>query len=103
MARVGRSAEQLKAQGFGDEMLPPGLPLRKIIDTVHFAEKADARPLQLADLCAFILGRGLKGNPVPEYATRIVMRHLNWITRDRQALAGPTFDDSEGAAREQPS
>jgi hypothetical protein len=46
---------------------------------VHFAAKADARPLQLADLCAFILGRGLKGSDVPEHATEVIFRHLKWI------------------------
>ena len=33
-----------------------GLPLKRIIDTVHFADKQGAAPLQLADLCAFIWG-----------------------------------------------
>jgi hypothetical protein len=40
------------------------LPLRRIIDTVHFAEKADARPLQLADLVAFTCARDAgQGSP----------------------------------------
>ena len=43
-----------------------GLPLRHIIDTVHFAAKQDSTPLQLADLCVFILRRWLAEKPIPE-------------------------------------
>jgi hypothetical protein len=35
--RFARSADHLKAQGYADVL--PGLPLNRIIDTVHFAEK----------------------------------------------------------------
>jgi hypothetical protein len=56
-----------------------GFPLKRIIDTVHFAEKADARPLQLADLCAFIWARSLKELPVPTYALEVLWRHLRWL------------------------
>jgi Protein of unknown function (DUF3800) len=56
-----------------------GIPLKRVIDTVHFAEKADARPLQLADLCAFILGRAMQEKPVPMGAFEIIYRHLRWI------------------------
>jgi hypothetical protein len=56
-----------------------GLPLKRIIDTVHFAEKPDARPLQLADLCAFIMGRALKEKPVPKVAYEIIFSSLQWI------------------------
>lgn len=38
-----------------------GLPFEHIIDTVHFVEKEDARLLQLADLCAFMIGRAVQG------------------------------------------
>jgi Protein of unknown function (DUF3800) len=48
--RMLRSAENLAAEGFPDDVAQKiGLPLKRIIDTVHFAEKSDARPLQLAD------------------------------------------------------
>jgi hypothetical protein len=33
--------------------------LRRIIDTVHFAGKAESRPLQIADMCAFIIKRAM--------------------------------------------
>ena len=54
--RTLRSEELLTAESYPIETRKQlGLPLKRIIDTVHFAEKADARPLQLADLCAFVL------------------------------------------------
>lgn len=53
-----------------------GLPLKRIIDTVHFAEKADARPLQLADLCAFILGRVSQSRPVPDLVWQVILKRL---------------------------
>ena len=59
---------------------PEQFLLRRIIDTVHFAEKSDARPLQLADLCAFILGRFLKHSDVPESVIKIIWKHLSWIS-----------------------
>jgi hypothetical protein len=79
VVRVLRSNNLLEAQ----ELLPEdlttlGLPLKRIIDTVHFAEKADARPLQLADLCAFIFARGLKGQDVPTGALNIAWKYLRW-------------------------
>jgi hypothetical protein len=55
-----------------------GLPLKRIIDTVHFAEKPDARPLQLADLCAFILARAAKSLSVPDFVFGTIWQHLKW-------------------------
>lgn len=64
--RVLRSNELLASHDFDERTKSAfGLPLRRIIDTVHFAEKAEARPLQLADLCAFILGRAMHQKPIP--------------------------------------
>jgi hypothetical protein len=37
------------------------LPLKRIRDTVHFAEKDEAPMLQLADVCAYTLSRFAKG------------------------------------------
>ena len=39
------------------------LPLRKIRGSVHFASKAESKPLQLADLCAFVIRGHLAGHP----------------------------------------
>ena len=36
------------------------LPFTRIIDTLHFAEKADSSPLQVADACAFAIMRRLR-------------------------------------------
>lgn len=46
------------------------LPLNRIVDTVHFAEKDDAPLLQLADVCAFIFrywAEGKSGQYIDEY------------------------------------
>jgi hypothetical protein len=75
-----RNVEAMDAEGLDAETRAKfNLPLRRVIDTVHFAEKADARPLQLADLCAFILARGLKELPVPAYSVEVVWRHMRWF------------------------
>jgi hypothetical protein len=39
------------------------LPLKKIRGSVHFANKAESKPLQLADLCAFVIRGHLSGHP----------------------------------------
>jgi Protein of unknown function (DUF3800) len=48
--------------------LPPEaielLPLKKIRGAVHFAEKRESKPLQLADVCAFIIRRRLAKNDI---------------------------------------
>jgi hypothetical protein len=45
------------------------LPVERIVETVHFADKTDSLPLQLADVCAFIIKRHLSGkqNSEPLY------------------------------------
>jgi len=92
VVRTFRSTELLKAEGFSTELQEQyGVPLKRIIDTVHFAEKADARPLQLADLCAFILARGLKNLAVPEYAFDVVWRHMRWFFKLPLPAAGSTL------------
>jgi hypothetical protein len=55
------------------------VPLKRIIDTVHFAAKEDAPALQLADLCAFMIGRVMKDKSVPDPAFSIVWNNLKWI------------------------
>lgn len=77
--RVIRNEPIMRAQNFPDDFKQQfNLPLKRIIDTVHFAEKADARPLQLADLCAFIFARGLKYFPIPQYAFEVIWHHARW-------------------------
>lgn len=78
--RILRSVAQMDARGFSQSTrMSLGLPLKRIIDTVHFAEKPDARPLQLADLCAFSLGRTLKDNPVPAEILTPIIANLVWM------------------------
>jgi hypothetical protein len=74
-----RSREAMLQGGLEEKHLAEfHLPLTRIIDTVHFADKQDAKPLQLADLCAFILARGMKDAEVPVLASQIIWRHLKW-------------------------
>lgn len=55
-----------------------GLPLKRIIDTPHFASKQDCPALQFADLCAFIVGRVNKNKDVPKNVADVIARHLKW-------------------------
>ena len=55
--RDPRNADLLRSHKFGD------LVLSKVVDTVHFAEKAHSSPLQLADICAFTIKRHLVQTP----------------------------------------
>lgn len=49
-------------RAYKDRIEPSNLlPFRRIIDTVHFAEKNDCSLLQLADLCAFVIRNRLVG------------------------------------------
>ena len=83
IVRVLRSKELLAASKFTPALQEQfSLPLKRIIDTVHFAEKADARPLQLADLCAFTLARGLKNLPLPPYVIDVVLHHMRWFLKN---------------------
>ena len=75
-----------------------GLPLRRIIDTVHFASKPDARPLQLADLCAFTFGRLTKGLPIPESVGRIIMKHSEWLRKDNFGSIRPSASSEDAAS-----
>ena len=97
VVRTMRSRALMYAQGFDERMCERNnLPLKRIIDTVHFAEKADARPLQLADLCAFILARGLKGETqVPKVAFDIMWRHMRWFFQDSLPPDKANLDHSQ--------
>jgi hypothetical protein len=83
------------------ELRNVGLPLKRIIDTVHFAAKPDARALQLADLCAFIFGRLSKKLPVPKAVEEIIFRHAAWLFKDNYgsvfSAARASEPSSEGA------
>jgi hypothetical protein len=79
--RTLRNPALLKLHGLSDMQNEFGLPLKRIIDTVHFAAKEDSPALQLADLCVFMLGRIAKDKPISERLAplvHIIMKHLNW-------------------------
>lgn len=72
-----------------------GLPFEHIIDTVHFVEKEDARLLQLADLCAFMIGRAVQGRQTLEGVMHVIDEGTAWARQLRPtpfpAVAG--FED----------
>lgn len=79
-ARLLQSAALLDAAELGEDVRKEfGLPLMRIIDDINFVEKNRTPPLQLADLCAFILGRAMQDKEVPEDVFEIVWKHLKWI------------------------
>jgi hypothetical protein len=73
--RLFRNPAMLKAAGL--EL--PGLPLKRIVDTVLFAAKEDCAALQLADLCAFTFGRAFKDKTIPMQVFGILYNHCKWI------------------------
>jgi hypothetical protein len=100
--RLARNASLLDRWGIdAAAQEEAGLPLRRIIDTVHFAGKPDARPLQLADLRAFILGRVAKDHAVPEYVFDVIWQHLKWMSgrpeaADITAILAAAISATEG-------
>jgi len=75
--RILRSQPLMDQRGL-NELGELGLPLKRIVDTPHFASKRDCPPLQLADLCAFVIGRVMKDKPVPTNVATIIANHLKW-------------------------
>jgi hypothetical protein len=59
-----------------------GLPLVKIEDTPHFADKADSRPLQLADTCAFLIMRRLMRQETSQQFFEAIAPQLVWGASD---------------------
>lgn len=91
--RVLRSQMAMDNSGIPDNMkLAFSFPLKRIIDTVHFAEKADARPLQLADICAFFFARALGGKDVPKVDLGRLVENITWVL-DPSLKPPPSFAD----------
>jgi hypothetical protein len=70
------------------------LPLRRIIDTVHFAEKDDAILLQLADACALILrywAEGKSGQYIDEYFDAFAGPESEFKTTQRRPVFNCTW------------
>lgn len=59
-----------------------GLPLRKVVDTPHFAAKRDSAPLQLADLCAFLVMRRLNRKQDSQPFFEQISTQLTWGCTD---------------------
>ena len=76
---VLRHPGRMKAEGLESIAQEFDLPLKRIVDTVHFAAKEDCAPLQIADLCAFCIGRSLKGKPVPDGVLGPIVDHARWL------------------------
>jgi hypothetical protein len=67
---VLKDAELMQAHELGEIH---GLPLKRVIDGVSFQRKNEAVPLQLADVCAFVLKRELCHLHIPEGLGRAIM------------------------------
>jgi hypothetical protein len=91
IVRLLRDRDLLVSEGYGNliEAMPGSIPLKRIIDTVHFAEKPDARSLQLADLCAFTFSRAARKQLLPDGLFDIIMasdfRFMEFIRRKYEA------------------
>jgi hypothetical protein len=59
-----------------------GLPLRKVVDTPHFAAKRDSSLLQLADLCAFLIMRRLNRKNDTQPFFEAIAHQLFWNCAD---------------------
>lgn len=72
----------------------PGLPLRKVEDTPHFAAKADSAPLQVADTCAFLILRRLLRREESQPFFEAIAPQLVWSP---QIAGQPVFGKPMGA------
>jgi hypothetical protein len=79
-------------QAYGIDWIQ-GLPLKRIIDTVHFASKGHAAALQLADLCAFTLCRMMRHKPVPFGVLEILHKHYRWIQSFKPNIKLPDLSE----------
>lgn len=70
-----RDPNQLGGAGYTEV---EGLPLRKVVDTPHFAAKRDSSLLQLADLCAFLIMRRLNRKEDSQPFFEAIAPQLSW-------------------------
>ena len=73
--------DESKIKGTEFESVPE-LPLRKIVDTPHFADKADSVPLQLADTCAWLILRRLARREDTQPFFEAIAPQLFWNCAD---------------------
>jgi hypothetical protein len=91
--RLVRDPEEMSRGDFATlRDFPVKLPLVKIEDTPHFAAKADSRPLQLADLCAFLIMRRLMRQESSQQFFAAISPQLSWTTVDfGEPMAGESL------------
>jgi hypothetical protein len=82
-----RDPEEIANSGYLTEI--EGLPITKIVDTPHFAAKAESAPLQVADTCAFLILRRLMRRIESQEFFEQIAPQLTWTASD--------FGDSMGA------
>ena len=94
---IKRIVGDMRAKSLPQKILDqfPDLHLTKIIDTVHFAAKPEARALQIADACAFVLRRFYLRTPEADQFTALLMGPLKWQFDHYQASAS---DQRNGVA-----
>jgi Protein of unknown function (DUF3800) len=71
------------------------VPFDRVIETAHFAEKTDASVLQVADVCAYVLGRLLRGTDQPSTWTRPLLDQLVFGHKELLAMKTSGGNDSE--------
>jgi hypothetical protein len=76
---VLRDPNQLGGAGYPEV---DGLPLRKVVDTPHFAAKRDSSLLQCADLCAFLIMRRLNRKEDSQPFFEAIAPQLFWDCAD---------------------
>jgi hypothetical protein len=64
-----------------------GLPLTRIVDTVHFAQKDECAALQVADACAFAIKRFLMKKPEADRFYRPLVPQLIWQAKPDDELS----------------
>jgi hypothetical protein len=70
----------------------PEFPLKKIVDVPYFAEKAESPPLQLADLCAYLIMRRLLRRSDSQEFFELIFPQLTWRTYDfREPISAECF------------
>jgi hypothetical protein len=78
---IVRDPEEIAANAWATGHIPE-FPLTKIEDTPHFAAKAESRPLQLADTCAFLILRRLLRRSESQEFFETIARQLSWNSPD---------------------
>lgn len=81
------------------------VPLTRVVDTLHFAEKTENSLLQLADVCAFCLKRYIMKRPDSERFIRPILPRTFFMMSDaklKQFIDGFIAHQAEQAKSEQP-